>query len=109
MTHTEPKHIAELGDAVLWSEGGEGSSEPVAAVVTALGMGSAVTLNVLAPNMHNMRIIDGVRHADDPDAKPEDRMSSGSWRFGPRILQLIELLAQFDTSDIKVVGSKAAS
>ena len=84
----------QLGDVVLWFEGGEGASAPAPGIISATGMGTAVTINVVTSNLHNFRIVDGCRHADDHKATAEERESAGAWRHTPQALQALVLAEQ---------------
>ena len=54
-----------LGDTVFFYPVAARHLTPAVAIVTAVGS-DVLGLNVLDPNMHDFRLVDGVRHLDDP-------------------------------------------
>lgn len=54
-----------LGDTVLFYQAACRDLSPSVAIVTAVG-NDCLGLNVLDPHLHDMRLLDGVRHMDDP-------------------------------------------
>jgi hypothetical protein len=82
----------ELGDLVYWYPDGQRSDKPFVAVVTGIGVGSSVCLNIIDPFSHNMHLRDGVRHINDKAALQEELRLSGSWDYTPQSKQLYALL-----------------
>ncbi|HUR52931.1 MAG TPA: hypothetical protein VMZ71_02285 [Gemmataceae bacterium] len=74
---------AEVGDIVEWFADADFSSEPLAAIVTNVGMGTSLDANVLNKSMGDMIPMDGVRHMDDPFARDGRDVSGGGWRHKP--------------------------
>jgi hypothetical protein len=102
-------HRPEIGDPVLWWEGGETQTSPTLAFVVSVGMEYSVGVAIVAPDRQTLRSADGVRHADDPRAKRDDTVADGVWRHTPRWLQLLELSEQFSHDEITptALGIKA--
>ncbi len=73
--------LVELGEVVLYFEGGV-KSRPQAAIVSQVD-GNSVVLNILLPNSYNFKIRDGVRHMDDPRTKDSEKIENGLWDYTP--------------------------
>lgn len=86
--------VAEVGDVVRWWESGAaGEGTFAAGVVTRLGNGTSVTLSLVLPDMHNLPVKDGCKHAGDPTLREEERRTNGVWEHTPRTLAVMHLLA----------------
>lgn len=105
ITDTLPR--VDVGDVVHWYPTGVSSEQPLAAIVTGIGLGGqTLNLNVLDPYSYNLRIRDGVRHLTDPRCKEVEFREYGAWDLTPRergyrllAKQVKELLGQASQSN----------
>lgn len=84
-----PAHAlgVELGDSVLWYDGGLYSSKPCVGLVIGLGM-SGLQLRIFPPDLNGCVTKDGVRHMEDK--KVRDDNSAGGWDFTARLKRSID-------------------
>lgn len=80
--------LIEVGDVVHWYDAGLDTSDPCMALVSRKG-NNTLQLHVLAPDLVNFLIRDGVRYIGDPKAKND--MVAGAWKPTPRTKKIIEL------------------
>jgi len=80
-----------LGDPVLWYEAGDKSGPAYPGFVTQLGNGTAVTVAVMEPNLHNLQVRDAVKYVGDKTIREDERVTSGAWDHHPRTLEAAEL------------------
>lgn len=83
---------AEIGDIVNFYQEGDVDSPPHPAVVTASGF-DTLTLNIMAPDLKNFSIKDGVHHISDPRCRRVETRDNGGWDHTPRMKKVLELLS----------------
>ncbi len=84
-----------IGQIVCWYEGGSKGREPQAAIVTATHQRS-LNLNIFDQRSYNMRVRDGVRHLNDPDARDSEKIEVGLWDFTARDKDINKVIREFD-------------
>jgi hypothetical protein len=83
----------EIGQVVLWYPEGDANAAPHPAVVTAVGQ-SALTVNVMGPDMRNFQVRDGVHHVASAEARKDAAKEAGAWDFTPRDRRVDALLSE---------------
>lgn len=66
----------KLGDTVYWKR--HPGSSPSAAIVTAVGR-TSLSLSVFVPGCHNLHVVDGSPHQDDPRVASRLDAEDGCW------------------------------
>lgn len=66
----------KVGDGVYWKQYPD--QDPLAAVVTAVGR-TSLSLSVFYPGVHNLHVVDGVPHQEDPRIKQRLDSEDGCW------------------------------
>lgn len=92
-----------LGDTVLWSSC-PGDREAYPAVVTAVGSGGAVAVNILFPGGRSAVPKEAVLHQDDPERTLRHDPESGVWRLTERAIRLAKVLESIQDGIEQLVG-----
>jgi hypothetical protein len=89
------KPQVELGEVVWWYEDGSPDQAPQPAVVTGIGQ-QALNLNIISPDLHNMRLRDGVLWLGDPRCGTAHMREGGGWDLTPSGRRLREMEKALD-------------
>lgn len=86
------KFDPQIGDIVDFYPEGDVDCKPHPAIVTSIGH-DTVTVNIVAPDLKNFQIKDGVHHISDPRCRRVETRDNGGWDHTPRMKSILELLS----------------
>ncbi len=86
---------AQVGMSVLWYPYGESDGVGVPALVNAVGE-RTLSLHIFLNMRTNLMYKDGVRHKDDPEAKREEYIDSGSWHYSSPTQDMLQMKADLE-------------
>jgi hypothetical protein len=90
MKMSEGQKAPPIGTMILWYRGGDVNGDPIAAIVTGMNQHGHATLHSFQPMRAIPRVMDGVRHKDDPwftenpkyaEKRDKVRRGRGVWSF----------------------------
>ena len=86
---TAPK--VRVGDIVFWYMDGVRGANPRPAIVTGIWHRS-LNLAIISENMATFKVMDSVRHVDDPTSRIDEFSQAGAWDITPQHRELAVLM-----------------